>query len=256
MMKITQSVVLALLLLIIGCTPEFQPTNPLNDSQITQSIKSNGGQEEVYFSKDKDDCDDDDDDDKEQQLNTISFDKMIDCLGLTPEQRTALSNAKKIHEKSCQSSKEQLNERKKNSLKKLNAEESKRKSKSKKNSNDKNILEQLKKEYQDECKKADSEYKSDLKSKKQKFLMTLAGILNAEQLAKLNLWLAGKDPCATTNTGDTGSGTIGSGTGSGTIGSGTGSGTIGSGTGSGTGTGTGSGDTGSGGIGSGIGTGG
>lgn len=246
MMKITQSAVLALLLLIIGCTPEFQPTNPLNDSQITQSITSHGGQEEVYFSKDNDDCDDDDDD-KEQQLNTISFDKMIDCLGLTPEQKTALSNAKKNHEKSCQSSKEQLNDRKKNSLKKLNAEESKRKSKSKKNSDDKNILEQLKKEYQDECKKADSEYKSDLKSKKQKFMNTLIGILNADQLAKLNLWLAGKDPCATTNTGDTGNGTIGSGTGSGTIGSGTGTGT---------GTGTGSGDTGSGGIGSGIGTGG
>jgi hypothetical protein len=242
MMKKFQSIVFVFLLLFMGCSPDFQPTNPQIDLHLTNSITSNGGNGEIFFSKDKDDCDDDKDDDdcdddKEQQLNSISFDKMIDCLGLTPEQKAALKNAKKEHDKSCNSSKEQMNNSKKKSLKKLNAEEAKHKSNSKKNTVDKNILENLKKQYKDECKKADTEYKSDLKSKKQKFLTTLAGILNADQLAKLNLWLAGKDPCATTNTGGTGSGSIGTGTG-------TGSGD------------TGSGDTGSGGIGSGIGTGG
>jgi hypothetical protein len=164
---------------------------------------------------------------------------MIDCLGLSESQKAALNALKIDNNNSCKSAKEKFDAAKKDALKTLLSEQAKCNASGKKESEKRSIFERLKKIYNEATTKAEAAYKSSLKNHNKKFYDTFCTILTAEQIAKLNLWLSGKNPCDTTNTGGTG------GTGSGTIGSG------GTGTG-----GTGSGDTGSGGTGTGIGTGG
>lgn len=234
---------------LIGCSNTIEPTDTMNGVENSASISKGNVDNDTFFSQDDDD--DSCGEGKERQLSSISFEKMIDCLGLSESQKAALNALKIENNNSCKSAKEKFDEAKKNALKTLLAEQAKCNASGKKESEKRSIFERLKKIYNEATTKAESAYKSTLKNHNKKFYDTFCTILTAEQIAKLNLWLSGKNPCDTTNTGGTGSGTIGSGgTGSGD----TGSGTIGSG---GTGSGdTGSGDTGSGGTGTGIGTGG
>jgi hypothetical protein len=228
----------AFMVSLIGCSNTIEPTDPMNGVEYSASFSKGNPDNDVYFSQDDDDsCGEG----KERQLSSISFEKLIDCLGLSESQKAALNALKNDNNKSCKSAKEKFDDAKKSALKSLLSEQAKCNASGKKDSDKKSILERLKKIYNEATTKAESAYKSTLKNHNKKFYDTICTILTAEQIAKLKLWLSGKNPCDTTNTGGTGSGD----TGSGTIGSG--------GTGSGD---TGSGGTGSGGTGSGIGTGG
>jgi hypothetical protein len=238
MKQFVQITLATFLFAIIGCSNTNQPTDPMNGVEYSASISKGNPNNDSFFSQDDDDsCGEG----KERQLSSISFEKFIDCLGLSESQKAALNALKINNNKSCKSDKEKFDAAKKNALKTLLAEQAKCNASGKKDSEKRSIFERLKKIYNEATTKAEAAYKSSLKNHNKKFYDSFCTILTAEQIAKLNLWLSGKNPCDTTNTGGTGSGD----TGSGTIGSG--------GTGSGD---TGSGDTGSGGTGTGIGSGG
>jgi hypothetical protein len=237
MKEFVQITLATFLFALIGCSNTIQPTNPMGGVENSASISQGNPDGDVYFSQDDDD--DSCGEGKERQLSSISFEKMIDCLGLSESQKAALNALKIDNNNSCKSAKEKFDAAKKDALKTLLSEQAKCNASGKKESEKRSIFERLKKIYNEATTKAEAAYKSSLKNHNKKFYDTFCTILTAEQIAKLNLWLSGKNPCDTTNTGGTG------GTGSGTIGSG------GTGTG-----GTGSGDTGSGGTGTGIGTGG
>ena len=250
MNQLFRILLVAFMVSLIGCSNTIEPTNPMNGVEYSASISKGNVDNDTFFSQDDDD--DSCGEGKERQLSSISFEKMIDCLGLSESQKAALNALKIENNNACKSAKEKFDEAKKNALKTLLAEQAKCNASGKKESEKRSIFERLKKIYNEATTKAESAYKSTLKNHNKKFYDTFCTILTAEQIAKLNLWLSGKNPCDATNSGGTGSGTVGSGTGSGTgtgTDGGTGSGTIGSG-------GTGSGDTGSGGTGTGIGTGG
>jgi Spy/CpxP family protein refolding chaperone len=238
MKQLLQILFVALMVSLIGCSNTIEPTDPMSGLEYSASISKGNPTNDSFFSQDDDDsCGEG----KERQLSSISFEKMIDCLGLSESQKAALNALKIDNDKACKSANEKLKEAKNNALKSFLAEEAKNKASGKKDSEKRSIYERLKKIYNEATTKAEAAYKSSLKNHNKKFYDSFCTILTAEQIAKLNLWLSGKNPCDTTNTGGTGTGD----TGSGTIGSG--------GTGSGD---TGSGDTGSGGTGTGIGSGG
>lgn len=233
MKQLVQILLVTFMVTLIGCSNNVQPTDLLNSVESSASIAKGNPNDDHYFSQDDDDsCGVG----KERQLSSISFEKMIDCLGLSESQKAALNALKIDNDKACKSENEKLKTAKNKALTSFLEEEAKCKSSGKKDSEKRSIYERLKKIYNEATTKAESAYKSSLKNHNKKFYDAFCTILTAEQIAKLNLWLSGKNPCDTTNTGGTGSG----GTGSGTIGSG----------------GTGSGDTGTGGSGTGIGTGG
>lgn len=234
MKQLVQILLVTFMVTLIGCSNNVQPTDLLNNVESSASIAKGNPRDDHYFSQDDDD--DSCGEGKERQLSSISFEKMIDCLGLSESQKAALNALKIDNDKACKSENEKLKEAKNKALKTFLEEEAKCKSSGKKYSEKRSIYERLKKIYNEATTKAESAYKSSLKNHNKKFYDAFCTILTAEQIAKLNLWLSGKNPCDTTNTGGTGSG----GTGSGTIGSG----------------GTDSGDTGTGGSGTGIGTGG
>lgn len=234
MNQLFRILLVAFMVSLIGCSNTIEPTNPMNGVEYSASISKGNVDNDTFFSQDDDD--DSCGEGKERQLSSISFEKLIDCLGLSESQKAALNALKIDNNKSCKSAKEKFDAAKKNALKTLLSEQAKCNASGKKDSEKRSIFERLKKIYNEATTKAESAYKSTLKNHNKKFYDTFCTILTAEQIAKLNLWLSGKNPCDTTNTGGTGSGD----TGSGTIGSG----------------GTGSGDTGSGGTGTGIGTGG
>jgi Spy/CpxP family protein refolding chaperone len=225
MNQLLKILLVAFMVSLIGCSNTIEPTDTMNGVENSASISKGNVDNDTFFSQDDDDsCGEG----KERQ--------MIDCLGLSESQKAALNALKIENNNACKSAKEKFDAAKKNALKTLLSEQAKCNASAKNDSEKRSIYERLKKIYNEATTKAEAAYKSSLKNHNKKFYDAFCTILTAEQIAKLNLWLSGKNPCDTTNTGGTGSGD----TGSGTIGSG----------------GTGSGDTGSGGTGTGIGTGG
>jgi len=203
MNQLLKILLVAFMVSLIGCSNTIEPTDTMNGVENSASISKGNVDNDTFFSQDDDDsCGEG----KERQLSSISFEKMIDCLGLSESQKAALNALKIENNNACKSAKEKFDAAKKNALKTLLSEQAKCNASAKNDSEKRSIYERLKKIYNEATTKAEAAYKSSLKNHNKKFYDAFCTILTAEQIAKLNLWLSGKNPCDTTNTGGTGSG--------------------------------------------------
>lgn len=189
MKQLFQLLFVVLVVSLVGCSNNIQPTESINGVGYSASIAEGNSDNDLYFSQDDDGSQGEG---KERQLSSISFEKMIDCLGLSESQKSALNALKIENNNACKSAKETFDAAKKNALKTLLSEQAKCNASGKNDTEKRSIYERLKKIYNEATTKANSAYTSTLKNHNKKFYDTFCTILTAEQIAKLNLWLSGK----------------------------------------------------------------
>ena len=101
MNQLLKILLVAFMVSLIGCSNTIEPTDTMNGVENSASISKGNVDNDTFFSQDDDD--DSCGEGKERQLSSISFEKMIDCLGLSESQKAALNALKIDNNKSYKS---------------------------------------------------------------------------------------------------------------------------------------------------------